>query len=225
LNKETVTFPFDGKDIYQVGMSRRGLMLILSSPSGAGKTTIAKRLLGTDKHITSSISVTTRAPRPGEQEGVDYYFRSVPDFEDMISKGALLEYAHVFGNYYGTPCAEIEAKLNQGKDVLFDIDWQGTQQLSQKARQDVVSIFVLPPSMEELEKRLRLRGQDSEAVITQRMTKNYDEMCHWEEYDYIVVNHNLEDAVARVEAILLAERHRRARLFGVGDFVQQMKKS
>lgn len=221
-NSEAV-FPFDGRDTDLAGMRRRGLMLVLSSPSGAGKTTIARRILESDDRIGLSVSVTTRQPRPGEQDGVDYHFRSISQFEKMVDDGEMLEHAIVFENRYGTPRQEVEKRLEQGHDVLFDIDWQGTQQLAAKAREDLVSVFVLPPSMAELERRLRGRGQDSEDVIASRMAKNYDEMCHWAEYDYIVVNHDLEDAVTRVESILAAERHKRTRLYGVDAFVRSMK--
>lgn len=204
-----------------VEIGRRGLMLVLSSPSGAGKTTISRRLLAIEReHMLLSVSVTTRAPRPGEVEGRDYYFIDQRKFAAMVAKDELLEHANVFGNLYGTPRAAVEAALAKGIDVLFDIDWQGTQQLREKARNDVVSIFVLPPDMASLEKRLRQRAQDTEAVVQGRMAKASDEMSHWAEYDYIVVNRDIEASTAEVRAILTAERLKRDRQIGLGDFVR-----
>ena len=203
-------------------VSRRGLMLVLSSPSGAGKTTISRALLRSDPNLTLSVSVTTRAIRPGERHGEDYDFVGVDDFEAMRRDGGLLEHAEVFGNYYGTRRAPVEAALAAGRDVLFDIDWQGTQQLAETARADLVSVFVLPPSVAELRRRLRRRAQDSEAIVAARMRKAPDEMSHWPEYDYVLVNRSLEDSVGAVEAILAAERLKRDRQIGLPQFVKQL---
>ncbi|KZD11941.1 guanylate kinase [Oceanibaculum pacificum] len=201
-------------------ISRRGLMLVLSSPSGAGKTSISRRLLQEDRRLTMSVSVTTRAPRSGEVDGRDYHFIDVPRFEEMVEDGQLLEHARVFGNYYGTPRGPVEAALAAGNDILFDVDWQGTQQLNEKMPDDVVGVFILPPSHLELERRLRSRAQDSEEVVIGRMKKAADEMSHWPEYDYVIVNHDLETCVSQVTAILWAERLKRERQVGVGDFVR-----
>lgn len=204
-------------------IGRRGLMLVLSSPSGAGKTTISRRLLATERErMALSVSVTTRAPRPGEVEGRDYFFIEDKRFAAMVANGDLLEHANVFGHSYGTPRAAVERALAAGRDVLFDIDWQGTQQLREKARSDLVSIFVLPPDMKELERRLRERAQDSEPVVRGRMAKAADEMSHWAEYDYIVVNREIDASVAQVRAILMAERLKRDRQVGLGDFVREL---
>ncbi|MGF1640034.1 MAG: guanylate kinase [Rhodospirillales bacterium] len=200
-------------------IARRGLMLVISSPSGAGKSTIARQLLAGDAALRLSVSVTTRPPRPGEVGGRDYLFVDDPAFDRLVADGALLEHATVFGNRYGTPRAPVEAALAAGRDILFDVDWQGTQQLRQNARGDLVSVFVLPPSHRELERRLTGRAQDSDAVVRQRMAKAADEMSHWPEYDYIVVNRVVEEAVAGVRAILAAERLRRDRQLGLSDFV------
>ncbi|RDD62591.1 guanylate kinase [Ferruginivarius sediminum] len=197
-------------------------MLVLSSPSGAGKTTISRALLEREQNLRLSISVTTRPQRPGEREGVDYTFVDDATFARMREEGAFLEHARVFGNYYATPRAAVEEALNQGQDVLFDIDWQGTQQLRESARDDLVSVFILPPSTEELARRLHKRAQDPEEVVRQRMAKATDEMSHWAEYDYIVVNEDVEESVRRVTAILEAERLRRDRQTGLRDFVQQL---
>jgi guanylate kinase len=202
---------------------RRGLMLVLSSPSGAGKTTISRLLLAQDPEITMSVSVTTRPPRPGEVEGKDYYFVDHAQFDRMVEEGALLEHARVFGNMYGTPSQPVFAALEAGRDVLFDIDWQGTQQLSGKARTDVVRIFILPPSTEELEKRLRTRAQDSDEVVAARMAKASEEMSHWAEYDYVVVNVDVGESLAKVKAILAAERARRERQVGMAEFVNRLR--
>ncbi len=202
---------------------RRGLMLVLSSPSGAGKTTISRRLLAQDPEITMSVSVTTRQPRPGEVEGKDYTFVDHARFDRMVEEGALLEHARVFGNMYGTPSQPVFAALEAGRDVLFDIDWQGTQQLSGKARTDVVRIFILPPSTEELEKRLRTRALDTDEVVAARMSKASEEMSHWAEYDYVVVNVDVEESLAKVNAILAAERLRRERQVGMAEFVNRLR--
>lgn len=195
-------------------------MLVISSPSGAGKSTIARELLAGDGELTMSVSATTRPPRPGEVDGKDYVFVGKEVFERMVAEERLLEHATVFGNRYGTPREPVEAALRQGRDILFDVDWQGTQQLKQNARADLVSVFILPPSHQELEQRLRGRAQDSEEVVRHRMAKAADEMSHWAEYDYIVVNRVVEVAVAEVRAILAAERLRRDRQLGLSDFVQ-----
>lgn len=202
---------------------RRGLMLVLSSPSGAGKTTISRRLLERDSNIAMSVSVTTRPKRPGEVQGRDYHFIDPRRFEEMRSRGELLESAKVFDHYYGTPLAPVKKSLETGKDVLFDIDWQGTQQLAEKARDDLVSVFVLPPSTGELERRLRTRAQDSDKVVAGRMARAADEMSHWREYDYIIINRDLDQSVQAVQAILTAERFRRDRQIGLHEFVKGLR--
>ncbi len=202
---------------------RRGVMFVLSSPSGAGKTTICKRLLAQDDALTLSVSATTRAPRPGEQEGVDYFFKTEDEFLDLERNGGMLEHARVFGNLYGTPRAPVEEALQGGHDVLFDIDWQGTQQLAERAREDLVSVFILPPSVADLEQRLRDRGQDDAETIKKRMNEAFQEMSHWAEYDYAVVNRDLEESVGAVSAILRAERLRRPRQTGLAEFVNAMR--
>ena len=198
-------------------------MLVLSSPSGAGKTTISRRLLSLEPQLAMSVSVTTRAKRPGETAGVDYHFTELTDFNLMVNRGELLEYAKVFGNYYGTPKAPVVSALAQGRDILFDIDWQGTQQLAQSAREDLVSVFILPPSTRELEQRLKSRAQDSAEVVAHRMAKAADEMSHWAEYDYIIVNHDIESSVAQVRPILIAERLKRQRQVGLHEFVKGLR--
>jgi len=203
-----------------VEIRRRGLMLVLSSPSGAGKTTISRRLLTIEPDLTLSISATTRPMRPGEKDGVDYHFVDHATFDQMVRDSAFLEYAKVFDHQYGTPRAPVEQSLAAGQDVLFDIDWQGTQQLAQGARDDLVSVFILPPSIGALEQRLKTRAQDSAEVVARRMAKAADEMSHWAEYDYIVVNRDIEASVAQVRAILTAERLKRERQVGLGDFVR-----
>ena len=203
-------------------LARRGLMLVLSSPSGAGKTTLTRRLLETDPEVRLSISVTTRPPRPAEQEGVHYYFRSADDFGIMVNKGELFEHAKVFGHYYGTPRVPVEQALDAGLDMVFDVDWQGTQQLAQKAPEDLVRVFVLPPSMRVLEQRLRARGQDRPDVIVERMSRASNEISHWAEYDYIIVNDDIDRADSEVRAILRAERLKRHRLRGLSDFVRRL---
>ncbi|MGZ5961568.1 MAG: guanylate kinase [Rhizomicrobium sp.] len=203
-------------------MKRRGLMLVLSSPSGAGKTTISRRLLQSDADIVMSVSATTRPPRPNEINGQDYFFVSEDEFDRMIQSGELLEHATVFGRRYGTPRSAVTGALNSGKDVLFDIDWQGTQQLRQQARDDMVSVFIFPPSKEELERRLRIRAQDSEVVVRQRMAKATDELSHWAEYDYLVKNDDIQHALGEVEEILRVERRRRSRQPGQAQFIQKL---
>jgi guanylate kinase len=202
--------------------ARRGLLLVLSSPSGAGKTTLAKRLLATDQNIGISVSVTTRKPRVGEQEAVDYLFRSEAQFLQLRDKGELLEWAKVFGNYYATPQAPVEAAVRSGRDLLFDIDWQGAQQLKEKLPQDLVRVFILPPSAAVLEQRLRGRAQDPPEVVAQRLAEASSEMSHWPEYDYVLVNADLEASVAQLQAILTAERLKRERLIGLSDFVRSL---
>jgi guanylate kinase len=204
-------------------IARRGLMLVLSSPSGAGKTTLSRRLLEADPGVALSISVTTRKQRPGEIDGRDYHFIDAATFEAMVEKGELLEWAQVFGHRYGTPRAPVEAALGRGRDVLFDIDWQGTQQLGEKAARDLVSVFVLPPSIPDLERRLRSRAQDSDEVIHARMAKAADEMSHWAEYDYVVINTDIDHAFAEVQSILAAERLKRERQTGLSDFVRRLQ--
>ena len=204
-------------------IDRRGLMLVLSSPSGAGKTTISRRLLEIDSGLTISISVTTRKSQRGERDGVDYRFVEPVDFNLMVNRQELLEHAKVFDNYYGTPAEPVELALAEGRDVLFDIDWQGTQQLAQMARDDLVSIFILPPSTRELESRLRGRARDSDDEVVRRMAKAADEMSHWAEYDYIVVNDDIAECLAQVHAILVAERRRRERQVGLLDFVKALR--
>lgn len=202
---------------------RRGLMLVLSSPSGAGKSTISRELLTRDDNLSMSVSLTTRPMRPGEQEGVHYYFVDHAEFEARVARKELLEHAHVFGNRYGTPRGPVEDAMRAGRDVLFDIDWQGTQQLSDSAGTDLVRVFILPPSAAELERRLTNRAQDSAEVIAHRMSKANDEMSHWSEYDYVLVNKDVQESVAAVEAILKAERLKRRRQVGLSDFVRSLQ--
>jgi guanylate kinase len=204
-------------------VARRGLMLVLSSPSGAGKTTLSRMLLKADPLVELSISVTTRPQRPSEVDGHDYHFIDPARFDAMRDAGELLEWAHVFGNRYGTPRAPVERVLEQGRDVLFDVDWQGTQQLRERAPGDLVSVFVLPPSGAELERRLRSRAQDTEEVIRTRMARAADEVSHWGEYDYVVVNRRVDDAFADVRAILAAERLKRVRQTGLSGFVRDLQ--
>ena len=198
---------------------RRGLMMVLSSPSGAGKTTISRRLLAADSGIRLSVSVTTRAPRANEVNGTDYTFIDSTEFNLMVNRDLLLEHAKVFGNYYGTPRLPVENALAEGRDILFDIDWQGTQKLAEKARDDLVSVFILPPSWHELERRLFGRAQDDPAEINRRMAKAADEMSHWAEYDYVIINRDLDESVAAVRAILQSERLKRRRQTGLAEFV------
>ena len=203
---------------------RRGLLLILSSPSGAGKSTLARRLMQWDSSLRFSVSATTRAPRPGEEDGREYYFKTRQDFEAMVKSGDMLEHAEVFGNLYGSPRGPVEQAMKDGRDTLFDIDWQGGQQIKQHMRDDVVSIFVLPPSIAELESRLRGRAQDSEEVIAGRMAKSQSEISHWAEYDYVIVNHEIENAFNQLVTILQAERLRRDRQPALADFVRGLNR-
>lgn len=204
-------------------IARRGLMLVLSSPSGAGKTTLSRRLLQEEGGIRLSISVTTRPRRRGEVHGRHYYFIDDRQFDRLVRAGELLEYAEVFGHRYGTPRKPVERALRQGRDVLFDIDWQGTQQLRERARADLVSVFILPPSAAELERRLHRRAQDDEATIRARMAKAADEMSHWAEYDYVVINRDLDRAFEDIRAILAAERLKRERQTGLAAFVRRLQ--
>ena len=217
---EPATAPVPGGD---KAIRRRGLMLVLSSPSGAGKTTISRRLLERDRNLSLSISATTRPPRPGEVDGRDYHFVSAERFEAMVREEAFLEHAKVFDHRYGTPKASVFAALEEGRDVLFDIDWQGTQQVAEKARDDLVRVFILPPSTAELEARLQRRAQDPEEVVRRRMAKVADEMSHWPEYDYVIVNHEVDESLAEVAAILTSERLRRERQIGLRDFVEALR--
>ncbi len=204
---------------------RRGLLFILSSPSGAGKSTLSRRLLADDARFTFSISATTRPPRPGEKDGREYHFRGRDDFEAMVAAGEMLEHAEVFGNFYGTPRAPVEAALAGGRDVLFDVDWQGGQQLrNSPLREAVVSVFILPPSIAELERRLRARGQDSDEVVAGRMAKARDEISHWDAYDYVLINDDLDRCEREIRAILDAERLRRERRPGLVRFVQALNR-
>jgi len=204
-------------------IARRGLMLVLSSPSGAGKTTLSRLLLGADRNVDLSISVTTRPKRRGEINGRDYHFIDRARFDDMVAGGELLEWAEVFEHRYGTPRQPVIKALRTGRDVLFDIDWQGTQQLREKARTDLVSVFVLPPTTKELERRLKQRAQDSKSVIGSRMAKAAGEMSHWPEYDYVIVNRDKRQAFAELRAILAAERLKRERQIGLSDFVRRLQ--
>jgi len=206
------------------GVERRGLMFVLSSPSGAGKTTLSRMLIERMPGLKMSVSATTRPKRPGEVDGRDYFFVDKTRFERMAKQGELLEWATVFDNRYGTPRVPVETALSAGQDVLFDIDWQGTQQLREKARADVVSVFILPPSAADLEKRLHTRAQDSEEVIRGRMSRATHEMSHWAEYDYIVINHDVDEAFAEVRSILMAERLKRERRTGLTNFVRTLQR-
>ena len=207
------------------GVARRGLMLVLSSPSGAGKSTLSRLLLERDPNMTMSVSATTRAKRRNEVEGRDYFFVTPDRFERMLAENAFLEHATVFGNRYGTPRKPVDDALQEGRDVLFDIDWQGTQQLAQTAKGDLVRVFILPPSKEELERRLRTRAEDSDEVVAGRMAKANDEISHWAEYDYVIVNQDVEQAHEQLCSILAAERLKRERQTGLVDFVKHLTSS
>jgi guanylate kinase len=202
---------------------RRGFLLVLSSPSGAGKTTITRRLVAADPGLALSVSVTTRLPRLGEVEGRDYYFIDRRRLDEMVAQGELLEHATVFGHSYGTPRRSIEEALAAGRDVVGDVDWQGAQQLTESVPHDLVSVFVLPPSLAALEARLSARAQDSAAVVASRMAKSAEEMSHWSEYDYVIVNSDVDESVAQVRAIVTAERLRRKRQLGLADFVNRLR--
>ncbi len=201
---------------------RRGLLLVFSSPSGAGKTTIARRLVEQDPGLELSVSVTTRPPRPGEADGRDYRFIDQARFDQMVDQGELLEHARVFGNCYGTPRRPIDEALDAGHDIVGDLDWQGTQQLAAKVREDLVAVFVLPPSFAALEQRLRARAQDADRVVAGRMAKSTEEINHWSEYDYVIVNDTIKGSVAQAQAIVIAERLRRARQTGLAGFVDRL---
>jgi guanylate kinase len=201
---------------------RRGFILVLSSPSGAGKTTLTRRLVTLEPDLSLSVSVTTRPRRPEEIEGKHYYFIDKPRFESMVAAGELLEHATVFGNSYGTPSRPVEAVLSQGHEIVSDLDWQGVQQLKEKVERDLVSVFILPPGLAELERRLTARNQDSAAVVQARMAKSLDEMSHWPEYDYVLVNRELEESTALLQSILRAERAKRHRQIGLADFVREI---
>ncbi|MCU9846824.1 guanylate kinase [Defluviimonas sp. WL0024] len=206
-------------------MKRKGLLIILSSPSGAGKSTLARRLMAWDQSLRFSVSATTRAPRPGEEDGREYYFRSRPEFEAMVEAGEMLEHAEVFGNLYGSPRAPVETAMAEGRDTIFDIDWQGGQQIRNSALgRDVVSIFVLPPSIAELEHRLRSRAQDSDEVIAGRMAKSEAEISHWAEYDYVLINEDIDRAESELKTILTAERMRRDRQPDLAEFVRGLNR-
>lgn len=204
-------------------LHRRGLMFVLSSPSGAGKSTISREILARDGNIAMSVSATTRPKRPGEVAGRDYHFVDKSEFNLMVNRQEFLEYAKVFDNYYGTPARPVQEALAGGRDVLFDIDWQGTQQIAEQARDDLVSVFILPPSTAELERRLTRRAQDPPEVVARRMSKAADEMSHYAEYDYIIVNNDIAESVDQAMAILKAERLRRERLIGLGEFVKGLR--
>jgi guanylate kinase len=202
---------------------RRGFLLVLSSPSGAGKTTITRRLLERDPSLALSVSVTTRPPRPGEVDGKDYRFIDQAHFAAMVAGNELLEHATVFDHNYGTPRRPVEAALTAGRDIVTDIDWQGTQQLAESVPHDLVTVFVLPPSMAALEARLKMRAQDSAEVVAARMAKSAEEMSHWSEYDYVIINREIEESVAELQAIVTAERLRRTRQLGLADFVNRLR--
>jgi guanylate kinase len=204
------------------GLSRRGLLIVLSSPSGAGKSTISRMLLAADPEVTMSISATTRPKRPGERDDVDYHFVDDAEFDRMIADGEFVEWAPVFGYRYGTPKAPVKAALRTGRDILFDIDWQGTQQLQAAMGEDLVRIFILPPSMAELERRLNARGTDSEEVIADRMARAASEISHWPEYDYVLINRDTAECLSEVRAIVAAERLKRGRQVGMVPFVRDL---
>ena len=208
--------------IQEMKLNRRGIMVVLSSPSGAGKTTLTKQILNTSRNILMSVSATTRQPRPGEVDGEDYIFLSKSKFSEMIDNDEFLEYAKVFDDFYGTPRAPVEAALAGGFDIVFDIDWQGAQQLTQAAANDLVKIFILPPNMQELENRLRSRAQDSDDVIARRMSKSENEISHWAEYDYIIINENITEAIEELNTIVNAERMKRLRQPWLGSFVKKL---
>jgi guanylate kinase len=205
-------------------IARRGLMLVLSSPSGAGKTTLSRNLLERDPNVTLSVSMTTRSQRAGEREGLDYFFVRGEDFDAAVRNSQFLEHATVFDHHYGTPKAPVMEALRLGRDVLFDIDWQGTQQLRERAREDLVSVFVLPPSHAELERRLKARAQDSDSIVAARMAKADGEISHWAEYDYVIINDDLGCSLQQIESILAAERLKRVRQIGLSEFVRALSR-
>ena len=212
----------DSNETSKFNIKRRGLMLVLSSPSGAGKSTISRALLDQNPDLTMSVSATTRPMRPGEVEGRDYYFINQEKFDEMVAAKEFLEHATVFGNSYGTPRLPVMDALKDGLDVLFDVDWQGTQQIRGNALEDLVSIFILPPSIEELERRLRTRAQDTEEVVQSRMAKATSEMSHWAEYDYVIINEDIQRSVREANAIFSAERQKRQRQVGLINFVREL---
>jgi guanylate kinase len=205
-------------------LKRRGFMFVLSSPSGAGKTTLSRLIMQNDSNMVMSISTTTRQKRESEVDKVDYYFTDEKNFQRKIEDKFFFEYAEVFGNFYGTPRKKVEESIAEGKDVLFDIDWQGTRRLTEKARDDIVSVFILPPSMQELERRLTSRGQDALEVIAKRMARAHDEISHWDEYDYVIINENIDSSLQNILYILRAERLKRKRQHGLPDFVTNLLK-
>lgn len=207
----------------QDSIKRKGLMLVLSSPSGAGKTTIARALLSKDDQVQLSVSVTTRPMRQGEVHGKDYHFENDQYFENLLREDGFLEHAKVFGNHYGTPKKSVDQITSLGKDVLFDIDWQGTQQLQEKCAQDLVTVFILPPSIQALEDRLNRRATDSKEVVEKRMNESLFQISHWPEYDYVIINHDLDKSIKQIELILQAERLKRRRQVGLVDFVNKIR--
>lgn len=215
--------PLEYEGTMDTTVQRRGLMFVLSSPSGAGKTTITRALLKNNPDLVISISATTRQRRPGEVDGQDYYFVDIAEFNAMVEAGEMLEHAKVFSNYYGTPRQPVEEALQRGQDVIFDIDWQGTQQLREQRESDLVTLFILPPNAKELERRLRNRAQDNEETIRHRMDKASDEMSHYSEYEYVIINNNVDQAIQKAQQILDAERQKRHRQVGLSDFVKGLR--
>ena len=208
----------------QDNIKRRGLMLVISAPSGAGKTTLANLLIQHDKHLRSSISVTTRKKRPGEVDGKDYYFIDIEEFKKMVKNNEFMEYAEIFGHFYGTPKATVKKFLEAGEDVVFDIDWQGHKRLAATAREDVTSVFILPPSKYELYKRLKIRHPNEHEMTKFRQERADDEISHWHEYDYVIINKNLDESLSKLLAILRAERLRKTRRVGLSNFIRNLLK-